>query len=311
MKNFLSKAFLICITTAVSFSQADKNGGSLYSIFGLGELTYSTSTRTEGMGVLGLGLYGNYTNAINPAAWSRIQSTIFTTKFNFERLKSSDGTNDAQRVYGNFESFNLSIPLNKGNGWIFDLGLNNYSNVNYDAKFDSTIEGEAYTQTYSGNGGLNRLTAGFSYIIFKTFTFGAQFNFAFGTINRTLNIDFTNGTLFDTKNVTEDKISGIYFNTGLIFHGFGKLFRSKKLDDLTLGVYFSTPAKLNSSITGHYNRSIGIIDTVVIRDGKIDLPWSFGAGISNTFNNKLVVATDFLIQNWDNYKYYDKHPTEI
>ena len=70
MKNFLIKAMLfLCVISIPVFSQADKNGGSLYSIFGLGELTYSTSTRTEGMGVLGIGLYGDYTNAINPAAW--------------------------------------------------------------------------------------------------------------------------------------------------------------------------------------------------------------------------------------------------
>ena len=148
MKNI--KALLILLLLSVSvFPQADKNGGSLYSIFGLGELTYSASTRTDGMGIMGIGLYGNYSNTFNPAAWTKIQSTIFTTKFNFDRIVSTDGTNEAKRVYGNFESFNLAIPLNKGNGWIFSLGLDNYSNVNYDTKFSSSIENENYTQTYS------------------------------------------------------------------------------------------------------------------------------------------------------------------
>ncbi|HJY63008.1 MAG TPA: hypothetical protein VJ455_02550 [Ignavibacteria bacterium] len=310
MKNI--KALLILLLLSVSvFPQADKNGGSLYSIFGLGELTYSASTRTDGMGIMGIGLYGNYSNTFNPAAWTKIQSTIFTTKFNFDRIVSTDGTNEAKRVYGNFESFNLAIPLNKGNGWIFSLGLDNYSNVNYDTKFSSSIENENYTQTYSGNGGLNRLNLGFSYIIFKNFSIGAQFNYTFGNINRILNIDFTNPLLFDTKNRTENQINGFYFNTGLIFHGFDKLFKSKKLKDMTLGVYFSTPSKFNSSINGRYSRTITQIDSVAINDGKIDIPWSFGVGFSNIFNNRLTVAADLFMQNWDNYKYYGSHPLEI
>jgi hypothetical protein len=214
-------------------------------------------------------------------------------------------------VYGNFESFNISIPLNKGNGWIYNLGVDNYSLVNYDTKFDSSIGGEAYTQTYSGNGGLNRLNTGFSYIIFRYFSFGAQFNYLFGTTTRTLNIDFRTPLLFDTKNVSEDKINGFYFNTGLIFHGFGKLFKSKKFDNMTLGVYFSTPAKLKSSITGRYNRTTSQTDSVSLGDGDIDLPLSFGVGFSNTFNERLIVAADLFMQNWDSYKYYGKHPVEI
>jgi hypothetical protein len=310
----LKKILLILFIFLVSYpaySQADKNGGSLYSIFGLGDLSYSTSTRNDGMGIMGFSLTGNYGNSINPAAWTRIQTTIFSSKFNFQRLKSTDGTNNANRIYGNFESFELAVPLNKGNGWIFDLGFNNYSTVNYDAKFTSSIEGEQYTQTYSGNGGLNRLTAGFSYIIFKDFSFGAQFNYLFGNISRNLNIDFSNGLLFDTQNLKEDRISGLYVNTGLIFHGMGKLFKSKKLNDMAIGVYFSTPAQLNSSIIARYNRSPVNIDSVSLTDGKIDLPMSFGAGISNTFKNKLTVAADFYLQSWDNYKYYGVHPLEI
>src|SRR5690349_12691528 len=121
------------------FSQEDKNGGSIYSLFGLGDLSYSSSNRTDGMGILGIGLYGNYTNTMNPAAWTKIQTTIFTSKFNFENIRSTDGTEKAQRTYGNFEGFNLSIPLNKGNGWIVDLGINNFSQVNYDTKFTGSV----------------------------------------------------------------------------------------------------------------------------------------------------------------------------
>ena len=311
LSGFLILTFTLLFFPADLSAQVDKNGGSLYSIYGLGDLNYSASNRTDAMGILGIALYGDYTNTLNPASWTRIQSTIFSSKFNLDNIRSTDGTNRAERTYGNFEGFNLSIPLNKGNGWIFDLGLNNYSLVNYDAQFNSSISGDDYVQTYSGNGGLNRLSLGFSYIIFKQFSFGAQFNYAFGNINKSLVIDFTNPVLFDTRNTSSNTISGFYFNTGLIFHGFGKTFKNKKLDNLTLGVYFSTPAKFDSEIIGRFNRSINNVDSINISDGNADIPLSFGAGISNEFSGKLIIAADVLMQQWDNYKYYNKHPTEI
>lgn len=306
----LSLLTLLLLSSNI-FSQEDKNGGSIYSLFGLGDLSYSSSNRTDGMGILGIGLYGNYTNTMNPAAWTRIQTTIFTSKFNFENIRSTDGTDKAQRTYGNFEGFNLSIPLNKGNGWIVDLGINNFSQVNYDTKFTGSVLDQSYTQTYSGNGGLNRLTAGFSYIIFRHFSFGAQFNYVFGNINKSLAIDFANDSLTDTRNTSSNTISGIYFNTGLIFHGFGKIFKNKRLDNLTLGAFVSTPTKLNSDITGKFIRSIDNTDSTSISVGKLELPLAFGVGISNRFGEKLTVAADFYMQQWDNYKYYGTHPVEI
>jgi hypothetical protein len=303
---------ILVLTPGQIFTQVDKNGGSLYSIFGLGELNYSGSNRTDGMGIMGIGLYGDYTNTLNPAAWSRIQNTIFTTRFNMETIKSTDGTNLSNRTYGNFEGFNLSVPLNKGNGWIFDLGINNYSIVNYDAKFqDQTSSGENYTQYYSGNGGLYRLSVGFSYLIFRYFSFGAQFNYGFGNINRDFNIDFVNGLLYDTKYSSSNTISGFYFNTGLVFHGFGKLFQDRKFNNLTLGAFISTPGKFDSELSGKFGRSIINTDTVSLGEGSLDIPFAFGVGISNIFNEKLVLAADFFMQQWDNYKYYGTHPDKI
>jgi hypothetical protein len=302
---------MFLLSAATLFAQVDKNGGSIYSLFGLGDLNYSSSNRTDGMGIMGISLYGSYANSLNPASWTKIQTTIFSCKFNFENIKSTDGTNTAKRTYGDFEGFDISIPLNKGNGWIIDLGINNYSNVNYDALLSGSSGNEPYTQTYSGNGGLNRLSVGFSYIIFKQFSFGAQFNYAFGNINKSMSIDFTNPLLFDTRNSTSNTISGFYFNTGLIFHGFGKIFKTKKLDNMTLGVVVSTPSKFNSSISGKFNRSISNVDSLSLTGGDLELPLAFGAGITNEFNDRLIVAADVYFQQWDKFKYYGYHPAEI
>jgi hypothetical protein len=306
---------LLFILTGTVFSQDDKNGGSVYSIFGLGDLNYSTSARTDAMGIMGFALYGNYSNILNPATWARIPNTRFSTRFNFENLQSSDGTNTSKRTYGNFEGFNLSIPFNTGNGWIFDAGINNYSQVNYDIQVPGKSGSEDYTQYYSGNGGITRISLGFSYIIFRHFSFGAQFNYAFGNINKKNTIDFINTELFDSRNTYSSSVSGFYFNTGLIFHGFGKLLRNKKLDNLTIGAYFSTPGNFNSTQSAKFNKITGV-DSINIAENELKIPLSLGFGISNVFNDKLVIAADFFMQNWENYKIKssdgtEAHPVEI
>ena len=298
------------IFTGSLFAQVDKNGGSLYSAFGVGEINYSTSTRTDGMGIMGIALYGKYLNSLNPAAWGRIPITSFITKFEVSRINSTDGINTAKRTNSNFETFALAVPLNKGNGWILDLSIHSYSDVNYDTKFSGSANGEDYTQYYSGNGGLERISIGMSYVIFRDFTIGGQFNYNYGNIIRSTEIDFSNINIFGTKNSLENQLGGFYFNTGLIFHGFAKLFKNKKLDNMTLGVSFSTPYKLTSNITGYFKKSTQT-DSVSVTNGKIQMPWALGIGISNEFNDKLVVAADVYTQNWNNFKYYDYHPAEI
>jgi len=303
-------AFIFLISSTSVFAQHDKNGGSLYSIFGIGDLNYSSSIRTDAMGIMGLSLMGNYTNTLNPATWTKLQTTRFSTKFRIENFKSTDGTNTAKRTYGDFDGFNLSMMLNQGNGWVFDIGLKDYSIVNYDVKYPGSVNGEDYTQYYSGNGGLQRISLGFSYILFKDFSYGLQFNYVFGNNDKITDIEFTNTNLANTKNVITNSLSGFYFNTGLVFHGFDKVFKSKKLQNMTLGLFFSTPMNLNSSLTGKFYNSVGI-DSVGLNSGKIKIPWSGGIGISNEFANSLIVSADVLFQKWADYKYYDVHPPEI
>jgi hypothetical protein len=307
----LTAVFYFFLSQTVQLkAQISANGGSVYSIFGLGDLSYSSSSRTDGMGIMGFALPGSYNNTLDPAAWTKVPFTTFSTSFNFQRTNSTDGINTATRTYGGFEGFNLLIPIVKQHGLALGIGMNNYSKVNYDIKLPGESLGEPYTQYYSGVGGLTRINFGLSYILFNYFNLGAQFNYTFGEIQKITQIVFNNTALFSTHNVLSNSLSGIYINSGLIFNGFGELFKSKKLDNLNVGIYYSSPAKLNSSITATYSKSTNL-DSVDITDGVINVPQYLGFGISNTFPNNLLVAADVYFQQWSNYKYYGSHPDEI
>ncbi|MGA2668306.1 MAG: hypothetical protein ABSF32_05250 [Ignavibacteria bacterium] len=299
-----------------SYSQFEKNGGSVYSIFGLGDYNYSSSMRTDAMGVLGISLGGNYTNSLNPACWTRIPTTKFSTKFNFANTRSSDGTYTSNRSYAGFDGFNLSIPVNPSKGLILDLGLNTMTLVNYDIILRGSSLGENYTQTYNGSGGISRISFGASYEFFKTLDLGAQFNYAFGNITKTNEIDFDNSSLFGTRNQIITSYSGVYLNSGLLFHGFDKLFKSKKLSNLTLGAFFSTPGYLYTKLSGNFKRVTNTDSIDNLGSGKVKLPWSGGIGLTNEFSQFFIVSADVFFQNWSSFQVTDTtgtttHPPEI
>ena len=258
MNKIRFEIFLIVLVTGIcllfypqnTFSQFKKNGGSVYSQFGIGDLNYSVSGRSDAMGIMGIGLLGNYSNTLNPAAWTGITNTRFSTDFTLNNINSSDGSSTAKRTYADFESFNFAVPINKGNGWIFDAGLHTYSVVSYDISDRGSADGENYSHLYSGEGGLSRISLGFSYLLFHNFSFGLQFNYAFGTITKENRIIWDNTALFNTNNSTINSLAGYYFTTGLSFHGFDKLFKSKSLGNLNISALLSTPMKMTSNISG-------------------------------------------------------------
>jgi hypothetical protein len=287
-----------------------KNGGSVYSVFGIGDINYSESGRSDAMGILGIGLMGNYTNSLNPATWTGSVNTRFSTIFNLANIRSTDGSDNAKRTYANFEGFNFTVPINRNYGWVFNLGLHTYSVVSYDVSERGTSIDENYTRIFSGSGGLSRISLGFSYLLFKDFSFGIQFNYAFGNISKEDRIIWDNSALFNTDNTTANSLSGYYFNTGLVFHGFDKLFKSKSLNNLNVAALFTTPMRMSSNVTGRFDRVTGA-DSVGVTDGQLSLPLAFGFGISNEFKNNLVIAADVYYQNWDKYKYYNVHESEF
>ena len=117
IKLILLLLFTLSVNSGYSQNENDEfDGGSPYTIFGIGDLRFNTSSRTYGMGVLGIGLTGDYINNLNPAANSGLQYTNFSLSADYGYLKSSDGTSTTKVNEGNINGINIGIPFSKDNG---------------------------------------------------------------------------------------------------------------------------------------------------------------------------------------------------
>ncbi len=285
------------------FAQDDFPTGSPYTIFGIGDLNYSTAIRTTSMGIQGISLTGNYINNLNPAALSKIPYTSFSVLFNYNFLKSSNGVTSVSSSNGNAFGINIGIPISQEQGWSLALGFNPYSLINYKIINNSSSLGETVKQTYAGRGGVSRINIGMSYTLLKSISLGADFNYAFGDIKDLKLVEFTSSSGFTpTRILREYDYTGTYFKGGAIVE-LDKLFKLKKSNDFTIGFLYESPLTLKSKLDGIYTSSIST-DTVSIEKGDIDIPARIGFGITKKVGNRYLLSSDLLMQNWSNFLSY-------
>ena len=297
-KLFVILIFVFCSNLSVA-QQEEFPLGSPYSIFGIGEIQYSTNLRTDAMGIQGISLYGNYANNINPAANTRLSFTNFSVCFKYSFLKSTDALKSSSSSYGNVYGINIGIPFNQNNGWVLNLGFNPLSQINYQIKNIGNFNGTNYSNIYAGKGGISRVNFGMSYKIFHHISSGFEYNYSFGNINKLSLLDFNDPNYQNTIIRKENNLSGSYFKGGLVFD-IGKIFKIKEIDNLTLGAVYQSPLKLNSTLDAIYKSSTGT-DTVTTENGNIEIPQAFGVGLTNKFGERLIASCDFFYQQWSNY----------
>ncbi len=285
------------------FAQDDFPVGSPYTIFGIGDLNYSTAIRTTGMGIQGIALTGNYINNLNPAALSQIPYTSFSMLFNYNFLKSSDGIRTVNSSNGNAFGLNVGIPISQEKGWSLALGFNPYSLINYKIINNSVSLGETVKQTYAGRGGISRINIGMSYTLAKSISLGADYNYAFGDIKDLKQIEFTSTSGFTpTSILTEYDYTGSYFKAGAIIN-LEKLLNLKKTNDFTVGFLFESPLTLKAKKDGIYTSSIST-DTVTVDKGNINIPARIGFGITKKVGNRYLLSSDVIMQDWSNFTAY-------
>ncbi|MHB1687793.1 MAG: OmpP1/FadL family transporter [Ignavibacteriaceae bacterium] len=297
----LKKIFILLILLSVySFPQSS----SSYTRIGIGDLVYSYSARSLGMGQLGTSVaVPDFTGIINPAGWFRIDRTRFEIGIDDNNLFLNDKTQSGRFSNAVFNGFTLSFPVSDKYGVGFAMGIVPYSKVGYNVsqKYSSPITNVSdYHVSYVGSGGLSRTFIGSSFEFPFGLVLGASLDYYFGEIDYSSQANFTSTSNVSTNYLKSYKPNGLGTTLGLISPDISLLFKSNSISDLRVGVAFNYISKLNVDTIGTSSSILGL-DTLGFGSTTMKIPLRISAGLSMALSKKYLVSIDFLTQPWQNF----------
>lgn len=302
-KRILSAAFVsLCVMAA----SAQSGTNSPYSQYGLGQMSDQTSGFNRGMNGLGLGFREhNQVNYINPASYSSMDSLTFIfdvglsgqiTNFNENGTKVNAKNADFEYAVAGFRAF-------KHVGMSF--GIIPFTNVGYNYSISDYLDGDRstiYTNTYSGSGGIHQVYFGVGWEVLKGLSVGANASYIWGDLDRYVTNSYSDSWINTLSKYYTATVGSYKLDFGLQYTA-----NLNKKNSLTLGLTYGLGHKLNSDPTCMVistNSSTAVADTTSysVKDG-LEIPMSFGAGLTWAHNNKLKLGADFNYQKWGSVKF--------
>ncbi|WP_298477889.1 hypothetical protein [uncultured Maribacter sp.] len=213
------KKIVIAIVCIVSFNMYAQEGSvSPYSYFGIGDLRTKSTVENQMMG--GIGMYADsiHVNLKNPASYGKlglsgndkVGMTVYTAGVSRREVTLSSFTAQEKTSITTLDYLGLGFSLGKGLG--IGFGLMPYSSVGYNLVGETTNSSNALvTNTYTGDGGLNKVYFSVGYELRKDLSVGLSANYNFGKINNN-RVQAVENVLFGTFDRRTSKIDGVDFN---------------------------------------------------------------------------------------------------
>ncbi|UXP33815.1 hypothetical protein N6H18_07620 [Reichenbachiella agarivorans] len=285
----------------VSFHSFGQNAsGSVYSMFGIGELNQTTSVQSRGMGYASIGLSSKYdVNLVNPAANDQLGYYFnHMTNIGFYYASTNYKTDDASEngSYGGISNFNFWFKI--GNKWSSIVGLGQYSNVGYNInqRDVNSFQSSDYSVLHQGSGGLNEFYFSNGYSIVDNLSLGLKLAFVFGNIEHT---EWAASSQNSQQFYISDQVNikDVYAEYSLNY----RIQRPKF--DVNFGLIFKNENTLKGSTSSQItsqNTTSGEVDLIYEDQESTDdyvLPRKYGFGFSvNT--EKILLAGDVEYNQW-------------
>jgi len=269
--------------------------GSVYSIFGLGDLQSRATIQTQGMGFTSIGVSSPYwVNTVNTAANTEVggfYTHIFDLGFYYSNTNYQSQGESASLGDGGLSQ--LSYWFRFKNKWTGTLGISPFSKVGYDITNEGvSIAGtKNYNVNYVGSGGLNEFYFSNSYEVLPNLTLGAKLGFILGNLTHE---EYATDVSTLEGFVVQDQVAVRKLN--LDFSMLYNIDREKY--DINIGLIYDDKTKLSGySSTELYNSDAEILYDETESTDTYELPQKLGAGISFV-NNKWLLAADVEFNNW-------------
>jgi len=286
---------LLFCSNSLVYPQTSNN--SPYTYFGLGNIETSIGGRTSGMGGVGIALNSSgYINQQNPASYRGIDSLFFLFDINLNGYKSylESKQSEYNVVSGNVNKIAIGFRLSPRVA--FSAGIMPYSSVGYKINTTKWVEGttDKFDILSTGEGGLNKIYFGGSYLLNKHNSIGVNASVLFGSITKTE--EYTYSSLSSSWSVTEKFVpkSHFYFDFGYQYsNSINKKYFYKVglIGGVKTKMRFSKNVERSSEATSEEE---DLSDTYNFR-----IPAYLGIGLSVS-TEKTTIATDFTLQKWSN-----------
>ncbi len=290
--------FAIVLMPWIAFAQNTTN--SPYTRYGYGKLANQASGNQKGMGGIGYGLRDSRNiNPINPASFSRVDSMTFMVDVGVstEIAWYNEGGDKVKKNNGKLDYVAMQFPLYKGLGMGF--GFEPVSAVGYQYGQSSSLSPSVTeTRSYTGSGGINQLYGAISYNFAKQLSLGVNVAYAFGNI-------YHNQQITNTQTASNTGMSRDTLRTGGVTLDVGLQYTLPYKDgQFVLGLVYAPKMDIGSKIAHgdfNYNSSTGVLvndDHVVYEDVHVEMPETYGIGLTYNKFHRWTAGADFEYQKW-------------
>ena len=274
---------------------------SLYSSYGIGEVSEGGLQQNFAMGNLGYGtpsLFG--INLQNPSMlfYNPLSSFSVGLMGDF-RTYEGDGISDNSNAVS-LRYLAMAFPVVESR-WATAFSLLPYSSVNSNSySVDSLSNDVAAVNQYQGNGGLSSLSWSNSIRLYKSLAIGVKSSFVFGTIEKDSRVQLIGEEVSDSYVISYTENAAykdIIFSLSI-----SNKFKVADKSFLNVGAVYNLSGELSGNLETGYERYSGssLLQEVDLttEDVAFKLPRSFGAGLSYQIVNKLLVGADIDIKQW-------------
>ena len=309
----IKKIILAVAIVGFSNTYAQQGTASPYSYYGFGEKHFKGANEIKSMGALAVYRDSLHINTLNPASYSKLQTTTFSLGASYKRstLQNSNATEKTNN--GSFDYLALAFPAGNFN---VAVGIMPYSFVGYNIQNQNKSGNFTEARQYIGDGGLNRTFLGLSYKINKNLSIGVDGAYLFGDTETSLTKFITDngeGIPLDrgSRIRNQNNYSGFSINAGLNYE-------QKINTNLSLyaSATFSPEMKLQNDQTKTLatvkvdaNKGFQEIDAITTTNNneKMLLPtnYSVGVGIGNQF--KWFVGAEYTATQTSKYNEFYKY----
>jgi hypothetical protein len=299
MRKLDNLLIIIASSALIAVSAYSQNStNSPYTRYGYGRLADHSFGAGRSMGGIGTGLRSSkQINPMNPASYSCMDTMTFLFDFGASAQMSwfADGTNKQHDINGNVDYMAMQFPLHKQVA--MSAGLLPFSSVGYSFYNTGTSDGLAYSETFSGTGGISQLYAGLSLDIWKKrLAVGANLNYLFGSTNHTSQSAYGSENPTSVYNIKTLKVNDINFDLGMQYTQ-----PVNKRDRLVVGLTWSPKNSLNNENIQTVIHTEAVSDT--IKNNPFELPAGYGLGFTYVREDKFIIAADVSLQEWSKIKF--------